>query len=127
MVVFDHSYLVMRWFVSQTAAIIELRGQSTPNFTLHVERALFRDNGGRRFPQQPDFSLCYKLERDDEPAIRKVFGQKMLMFFEDNLGLSVECNCDDLLVYRENERFEGKKLDDFIKHCGDVSFLFSED
>jgi hypothetical protein len=117
----------MRDFLSQTAAILESPRQRTPNFKLHFERALFSDNIGIKFPRRPKFSKCYLLEGEDEAAIRKLFGEKLLMFFEVTLGLSVEGSDNYLLLYRENNRLDGEGLDEFMKLCGDISVLLSQD
>jgi hypothetical protein len=125
--IFDHSYMVMRHLLSQTAAILESPRQRTPNFKLHFERALFSDHIGIKFSQRPKFSKCYLLEGEDEAAIRKLFGEKSLMFFETTPGLSLESSNNYLLVYRENNRLDGKDMEEFMKLCCDISVVLSQD
>jgi hypothetical protein len=93
----------------QTVAAFQVDSPPFPTFSLRPESVWDKIGAwmGYKdidFPHAPIFSKNYLLRGSDETAIRALFTDQALFFFEANQGLSVEGDQDWLLVYRPNNR-----------------------
>jgi hypothetical protein len=111
--IFDYRYTVgsgknsHTW--QQTVAAFQVDSPPLPTFSLRPESVWHKIGAllgyqDINFPHAPVFSKSYLLRGSDETAIRNLFNDQVLLFFEANQGLSVEADQDWLLVYRPNNR-----------------------
>jgi hypothetical protein len=114
----------------QTVLVMDCEKLQLPRFILHPE-SIFDKIGsifGRKdinFDTAPVFSKRYFLRGDDEAAVRNLFNARVLGYFEQNQGLSIECDGARLIYYRTSRRIlpdkfqaflqEGYELFDFFK------------
>jgi hypothetical protein len=109
MTIFDYRYTTSCGEHSQThrqTVVLFTPGQGVlPEFTLRLRG--FLDNLVARagisdinFENSPEFSRKYHLSGSDEQAIRRVFNNAVLAFFESRRRFVVEASHDHLLIYR---------------------------
>ena len=58
------------------------------------------------FGQRPEFSRKFVLRGEDEPAIRRVFNDRLLSFYEGRIGMSTEAGGNQVFLYRTRQEFQ---------------------
>jgi hypothetical protein len=58
------------------------------------------------FGQRPEFSRKFVLRGEDEPAIRRLFNDRVLSFYEGRIGMSTEAGGNQVFLYRKNQEFQ---------------------
>ncbi len=90
-----------------------------PNFNLDKEGILskmlqtvgYKDINFEHFPR---FSEHYLLKGRDEKAIRALFNDELLTFFEIHDEFSVECKFDKILIHKEMDLMNRTEMEDAI-------------
>jgi hypothetical protein len=133
--IFDYHYVVGsgddRQSHTVTLAYGTCEGMHLPKFKLTPEN-LFHKIGGAlgftdiNFPAFPEFSRRYRLVGSDEAAVRRVFGETVLRWFEQHAGISVEGERDEIAVYRQGRIVRPDDLIAFANHSRDVMRLFGD-
>jgi carbonic anhydrase len=131
--IFDYTYVTgsgkssHTW--NQTLACFGMREASLPSFSLRPET--FWDKIGTWFGYQninfdtnPGFSDKYLLRGRDEEAVRGLFGEEVLGFFERQPGLSVEGYGHRLIFYRQSKRVDPENIRGFLEEGFKVLALF---
>lgn len=121
--VFDYQYTTgggKSTHVWQTTALsLRFDGSEMPAFMLRRKQAgdtiasWFRGRG-IEFVGRPMFSKRYYLRGDDEPAIRAVFTEPVVTYFEENPGLFVEAAGNEMLVYRLGQKVKPEGIGEFL-------------
>ena len=102
--------------VCQTVIWLQRRGTQRTEFALRPESlwntiGSWLGHGDINFESHPAFSRKYLLRGDDEPAIRELFSDEVLSFFEQqDSGVSLEGSGNKLLYYRAGVRIEPNDL-----------------
>lgn len=122
--VFDYRYSVQagknRHVRSQTVLCLPLQRPALPSFALRPERA-WHKIGSRLgyqdidFENHPDFSGKYLLRGEDEHAIRRLFSDRVVMFFEQAPQWCVEGAGDRLAIYRDRRLAKPEELRAFVE------------
>ena len=122
-VVFDFVYVLGSGKNSRTCAqtmvYLEPGNISLPYFSLRSERfahKIWAAFGYQDidFGNRPTFNSQYLLRGPDEQAIRKMFNDSLLSFYEMNPGTCTDGGGNRLFVYRENYRCEPQQIQPFI-------------
>jgi hypothetical protein len=117
--IFDYRYTVgggkSSQTFKQTVICFRLDGPDLPAFSLRPENIFHRIGAwfgyqDINFDDYPEFSNRYLLRGPDEKAIRELFTDRVLAFFEGRAGLSTEGGGDRLLFYRHNKRVEPERV-----------------
>ena len=104
----------------QTVLVMDCEKLQLPRFILHPE-SIFDKIGsifGRKdinFDTAPVFSKRYFLRGDDEAAVRGLFNARILGYFEQHQGLSIECDGARLIYYRTSKMVPPDKLQAFLQ------------
>lgn len=112
----------------QTVIAFTVPGANLPTFSLRPENvwhkigAWFGYND-IDFETHPRFSRQYLLRGAPELAIRELFTERVLEYFEDNPGLSAEGAGDRLVVYRA-ARIKPQEIRAFMERAFEVLALF---
>jgi hypothetical protein len=109
--IFDYQFVVghgkNRQIFLQSVFCAQRDGMDLPGFTMRPETfwhkigSLF-GNDDIDFESHPDFSKAYMLRGPIETAIRDLFTDDVLSYFESKKGLSVEGHRDTLLYYKSS-------------------------
>jgi hypothetical protein len=111
--VFDYRYTVGGGKNSQTfkqsVVYFEPRNLNLPFFSLRPEYLLHKliSAFGYQdidFGNRPTFSSKYLLRAPDEAAVRNLFNDALLGFYEANLGLSADGGGNQLFLFQQNYR-----------------------
>ncbi|MEZ6061224.1 MAG: hypothetical protein R3C19_12740 [Planctomycetaceae bacterium] len=78
------------------------------------------------FATHPQFSKLYLLRGDDESAIRQLFTDKVLTFFQNEHRICAEGSGDQLVFYRQGKRIKPAELPDFIDEGFRVLAVFRD-
>jgi hypothetical protein len=78
------------------------------------------------FDRFPSFSSSYLLRGESEPAVRELFTDNLLMFFENRRGLSVEGGDDWLIVYLSRRRVRPQQVSAFLDETFEVRGVFAK-
>ena len=113
----------------QTVICFRLDGPGLPAFSLRPENILDRIGawfGSQHitFEDYPGFSKSYLLRGPDEKAIRELFTEQVLAFYEGRTGLSTEGGGDRLLFYRHNKRVGPEQVRAFLEEGFQVLAAF---
>jgi hypothetical protein len=73
-----------------------------------------RGNKEIDFPYHYRFSNIYSVRGTDESVLRKVFTDRVLSYFENHAGLTVEGNRKKLLFYYEGRLLRPDELQSFL-------------
>jgi len=122
-VVFDFTYVLgygrNRRTCAQTMVYLEPGNIILPYFSLRTER--FAHKLWAAFGYQdidianrPGFNSQYLLRGPDEQAIRNIFSDGLLSFYETYPGTCTDGGGNQLFVYRENYRWEPEQIQPFI-------------
>ncbi len=130
MKVFGYSYGSYRRIDRQTVCMFESDKLQLPLFDLCPEHFLYKiasalDGRDIDFPENPNFSQLYRLRSEDEWAVRELFSQEVLKYFERHPDLYVEARSRWLIVYRSGKRVRPSELHRFLALARDVYELFS--
>jgi len=112
----------------QTVLCFTLSGKTIPNFALRPEQ-VWHKMGARMgyqdidFDRHPEFSKRYLLRGEDEQAIRHLFSDRMIMFFEGESGLCVEGGGGNLIIYRQRKRVKPEQMRTFLELGSRVASL----
>jgi hypothetical protein len=131
--IFDYTYVTGSGKSShtwkQTLVCFGMREASLPSFSLRPET--FWDKIGTWFGYQnidfdtnPAFSDKYLLRGRDEEAVRALFGEDVLGFFERQPGLSIEGYGHRLIFYRQSKRVDPDNIRGFLEEGFKVLALF---
>lgn len=134
--VFDYRYTVGRGkhrrTYSTTVAYFRADDLNLPAFVLRPEGFWSRlgvSLFGRQdinFDTHPAFSKAFLLRGPDEAAVRGVFGEPVLAYFEGQAGVSVEAAGGTLLFYRHAGRVDPADVRAFLTDGFAVLGLFRE-
>ena len=111
--VFDYRYTVgggkNSQTFNQTVVYLEPRNLSLPFFSLrpeHLFHKLISAFGYQDidFGNRPTFSSKYLLRGPDEQAVRNLFDDALLGFYEMNPGLSADGGGNQLFLFQQNYR-----------------------
>jgi len=113
----------------QTVAAFQVHSRSLPMFSLRPEGGFdkFKQFFGQQdidFESHPEFSKCYLLQGQSEPAIREKFCSHVLQFFSQNPGWWLEGEGKWLAIYHLNCRVDPEKLIAFLEQSTQISELF---
>jgi hypothetical protein len=111
--VFDYRYTVgsgkNSQTFTQTVVYFETPNSNLPFFSLRPERFFHKliEAFGYQdidFGNHPTFSSKYLLRAPDEAAVRNLFNDALLSFYEMNLGLSADGGGNQLFIFQQNYR-----------------------
>jgi hypothetical protein len=131
--IFDYTYTIGGGKNQQTIAQTVIRflaaDLSLPAFTLRPESfwhrlGQFFGLHDINFDTHPVFSKAYQLKGKDEEAIREVFTDEVLEYFEDHPGLSVEAAGPRIVFYRSGTRVEPDKIRELMEQGFEVLAVF---
>ncbi|HJT78194.1 MAG TPA: hypothetical protein VJ739_13405, partial [Gemmataceae bacterium] len=114
----------------QTVIVFRLPGPPLPAFSLrplnfwHKVGHLFGYQD-ITFDEHPAFSARYLLRGPNEAAVRQLFTEEALAWYEGTNGLSTEGRGDRLLFYRHNKRVEPPAIRSFLEEGFKVLALFN--
>jgi hypothetical protein len=131
--VFDYQYVTghgrskKTW--RTTVALLRSEGPPINRFSLRPKGTwdkisnLFR-SADIRFQNRPQFSRTYLLSGENEPAIRALFTEPVLDYFEHHPGLSTEGLLDSLLFYRSGKQVPPADVSQFLANAFEAQSLF---
>ncbi len=135
--IFDYRYVTTRGNKNdrsreQTVICFQLGKQSLPTFCLRPENVWHKMGawlGGQDidFESHPTFSAKYLLQGEDESAIRDLFTDEALAFYEARPGLCTEGGGDRLLFYRSSVRVKPEAIHSFMEEGFAVLALFQRE
>jgi hypothetical protein len=111
--VFDYHYVVghgkNQSTYNQSVVYFEPRNLNVPFFSLRPEHLIHKliSTFGYQdidFGNRPTFSSKYLLRAPDEAAVRNLFNDALLAFYEVNLGLSADGGGNQLFLFQQNYR-----------------------
>ena len=116
--------------VRQTVIWMQRRGTRMTEFALRPEGVWnqlggWSGHGDINFTSHPDFSRDYLLRGDDEAAIRELFTDEVLNFYETHPELITEGEGNKLLLYREAVVVNPENLRTFLDEALTVRALLS--
>ncbi len=132
-VVFDYEYVIPAGknsrTVSQTVIWLQRRGTKRTEFALRPESfwnalGTWIGHGDINFESHPTFSHDYLLRGDDEGAVRELFTEDVLTFYEQHSALSTEGAGNKLLVYRSGVRLKPGDVGAFLKEALQLLSIF---
>ena len=115
----------------QTAVCLQLRGTEPLRFALQPQ-GFWKSNfswvgeGDINFDSHPKFFANYLLRGDDENAIRELFNDDVLKFYEEHSGLYTECSENKLHFYRDGIREEPENIQAFLQLALRLRALFEK-
>jgi hypothetical protein len=121
--VFDYIYVTGYGKSSQahyqSVVYFEPRNLVLPYFSLRPESFFHRiaEALGYQdidFAQRPEFSKRYLLRGQDETAIRRVFGERVLSFYETYPGTSTDGGGNQLFLFRNGNRFQPEEIQSYV-------------
>jgi hypothetical protein len=131
--VFDYDYTTgggkssTTW--RQTVICFRLDGPELPAFSLRPENVLHRIGAwfgyqDINFEDFPVFSKSYLLQGPSETAIRDLFTERLLTYYEGRPGLNTEGGGNRLLFYRHGKRVDPEKFRAFLEEGFEVLAAF---
>lgn len=108
--------------VRQTVLWLQRRGTKRTEFALRPEGfwnslGSWLGHGDINFDSHPTFSNNYLLRGDDESAIRELFNDDVLKFYEKRPGLTTEGSGNKLLYYRAGVRVDADEIQPFLNEA----------
>ena len=131
--IFDFRYVIgsgkNRQTFRQTVIAFQFQEPRLPTFSLRPENLWHKVGAwfGYQdfdFENHPGFSGSYLLRGDSEDAVRRLFADPVLDWFEQHPGLSVEAGGQRLLFYRSNDRVVPAKVRELMEEGFQVLKLF---
>ncbi len=105
---------------AQTIFFVKIENINIPRFIMSPE-SIFNKIGDKLtkndidFERYLTFSKKYHLKGDEEDAIRSVFSDEILQFFEHRKKIiSLEADGDTIIIYRRSKLVEPKDLVEFV-------------
>jgi hypothetical protein len=100
----------------QTVVYLEPPDLHLPYFSLRPENFIHKLMGYQDidFGQRPEFSKWYLLRGQDEPAIRQIFNDRLLAFYEMYNGTCTDAGGNQLLMFRAGERLQPDEIQPHI-------------
>ncbi len=130
---FDYQYSVghgkHRSNFNQSVAYFEPRQLSLPFFSLRPENTLHKIIAAFGyqdidFGKRPTFSSQYLLRGPEEQAVRNVFNDELLGYYEMNEGSSADGGGNQLFIFRQNYRAAPHETQSFINWALPVQRLY---
>jgi len=95
-------------------------GRTLPRFALRPEHVWHKIGAvlGYKdidFENFPEFSKKFLLRGDDEMEIRRLFGARLLAFFEKNPGLCMEGEAGSFILYRDGKQLKPEEIRPFLE------------
>ncbi|GEM_PF-2971573 len=126
--IFDQEYSIEKQagslYFARTIFRVEVEGGELPDFVMFSEgfmdRLFLKDID---FASAPIFSDQYWLNGSDQPRVRRLFNEELLIYFTRNKGLSVECDGMVLVVYYWNQTVHAEEMPDFIHTASEVYLM----
>ena len=121
--VFDYVYVTgsgkSRQVHNQSVVYLEPGNLRVPYFSLRPENFLHKiitafGYQDIDFGQRPEFSRSYLLRGQDEPAIRQVFNDRLLSFYEGYGGTCTDAGGNQLILFRAGYRFEPHEIQSYL-------------
>jgi hypothetical protein len=114
---------------AQTVVCFQLARDVLPHFELRPESVFHRIGAwfgyqDINFESHPKFSQKYLLRGGDEQAVRDLFTDDILEWFEGTNGVSVEGRGDRLLFYRQANRADPELIRRLLQEGFEVLSLF---
>lgn len=114
------------WY--QTVLVIESDKLQLPRFVLRPENLFDKigsvfGNKDINFETAPVFSKRYLLRGDNEESIRNLFNTRVLEYYEQRLGMSMEGDGVKLIYYRSSKRVPPDKIQAFLQEGYDAFTL----
>lgn len=103
----------------QSVVLFEPDDQNFPAFSLRPEGVfdkMFSAFGYQDidFSQRPEFSRRYILRGEDESAIRRIFNDRVLSFYESNPDTFTDAGDNQLFVYRAHHRLQPAEIESYV-------------
>jgi hypothetical protein len=129
--IFDYSYLVGRSTDpmaprNQTVVFIMSPQLNLPYFNLSPSGAINLHMNRLQFPTHPAFTNSYTLLGNDELAVRKVFNDQVLAFFESNPRISVEGGGGQFFLYYDRTLVPPQNVQYLINEVVRLFSLFKQ-
>lgn len=127
--VFDYGFTQGKHVAVQTVVWMHRRGTRMTEFSLRPESVWnqlggWTAHGDINFDSHPEFSKSYLLRGDDEDAIRELFTDDVLNFYEQHPDLITEGSGNKLLFYRDRVVVEPENIRSFLDEAFAVRALF---
>lgn len=128
----DYAYGSGKTRFQQTLAMFSMPGASLPAFSLRPENIFdrmaamvgFEDID---FPTFPEFSRKYLLRGRHEAAVRSLFDESTISFFEQSITpWTVEATANWIAVYRWNHVIKSVELQTFLEEASLISRTMAE-
>lgn len=132
--VFDYYYVTgsgkNRHTYNQSVVYFEPRDLNLPLFSLRPEGVMHKliSAFGYQdidFGQRPTFSSQYLLRGSDEAAVRSVFSDALLGFYEANQGSSTDGGGNQLFVFRQNYRLPPQEIQAYLTWAVQLKRMYS--
>jgi hypothetical protein len=113
----------------QSVVIMQPHSSGLPDFEMYPKGMLFKvfrifSKKEIEFPSRSGFSEAYALKSADEDAVRKVFPDMVLSYFEKHKGLTVEVKGGRLLYYRNGKLTSPDEVKSFLQQGLEIIKLF---
>jgi hypothetical protein len=123
---FDYRWgTARRGFGEQTVVAFRVL-RKLPQFTMVPYRIGFTFEKEIDFVSYPSFSQQYALEGNDESAVRSLFTDRVLRYFEKQDDWCVMGGGEWVLLYRENKLVSPKAIEEFLLKACAASELFTK-
>ena len=114
---------------NQTVVYVQPANLDLPYFSLRPEGLMAKlgaafGNEDIDFGQRPEFSREFLLRGEDEPAIRRLFSDRVLTFYEGYPGVSTDAGGDKIFVYRAARQFQPQEIQSYVGLALQVAGLF---
>lgn len=114
-----------------TVLLLRSRYLKLPYFSLqpiNVFHKLDMFTGRKKisFDSHPKFEKFYVLSGDNEEALRNIFTDEVLSYFQNHIGLNIEGTNDQILIYREGTYLAPEKVHSLLNQGSAVLRLFEE-
>lgn len=131
---FDYRYTVghgkHQSTFNQSVVYFEPRNLSAPFFSLRPEGTFHKILAAFGyqdidFGNRPTFSSKYLLRGPDEPAVRGLFNEALLGFYEMNQGSSADGGGNQLFIFRQNQRTPPHESQAFVNWALQIQRLYT--
>ena len=116
---------------NQTVLIFDSKALQLPHFLMQPENVFQKmvgalGKGDINFSTHPTFSKHYHLKGQDFLAIRNLFNEKILNYFEIHQGWKMEGKDHRLVLFRAGKRVKPEELPAFLKQGQEILQHFEE-
>lgn len=114
-----------------TVLLLRSRHLRLPYFSLqpiNVFHKLDMFTGRKKisFDSHPKFEKFYVLSGDNEEALRYIFSDQVLSYFQNHIGLNIEGTNDQILMYKEGTHMPPEKVHSLLGQGSAILRLFEE-